>query len=521
MLVCSDGGAAPGRRPAALDCAPVYANRLPARLLAGSLLVFTPIASACASPDLGPPSSTTLALEVAEPTPTPTPDLELPPSNQPTPTPEPGVTPTPTPTPEPDFEPGLTDNTMTVAVIADITTGDVDSPPALAAWQAIEAWAAAVNDAGGLAGRRVRVRFIDTGLFSHDDAIREACEGEVFALVGSQALFDDEGLELLLDPDCSLLDMPATANTPRRRESPVTFLSNPFPNDLRLGGPAGFYAETFPDAVTSVATLFLDLPTTIINGEQQIEANTAEGLTYVYTPTVAFDDDYATHATTIAETDVQAVTWSADGERFIDLLSALEEEEVELGLYDCAGNCYRADWVAEAGALGEGVFTSLTTVPFEEADANFELTRYLFWLGRTDPEAVPDTVGVRAWAAGLLFEEAVNRAVRAGTDDYDPSLLTRASVLDAADTIDAWDARGLHGVSNPAEGLPSPCFVVMQLSQGAWVRVHPFGRGAFDCDADNLVQLIDTARLGLDEPITTDATPTPAPDVPTPTPDGG
>ncbi len=501
----------------------MHANRLPGRLLAGSLLVFVTIVSACASPDLGPPSSTTLALEVTEPTPTPTPDLELPPSNQPTPTPVPGVTPTPTPTPEPDFEPGLTENTMTVAVIADITTGAVDSPPALAAWQAIEAWAAAVNDAGGLADRRVRVRFIDTGLFSHDDAIREACEGEVFALVGSQALFDDEGLELLLDPDCSLLDIPATANTPRRRESPLTFLSNPFPNDLRLAGPARFFADTFPEAVTSAATLLLELPTTIINGEQQIEANTAAGFTYVYTPTVAFDEDYAVHASTVAADDIQAVTWGADGERFIDLLAALQEEEepVDVTLYDCAGNCYRADWVAAAGPLGEGVFSSLTTVPFEEADANFELTRYLFWLGRTDPDAIPDTVGVRAWAAGLLFEEAVNRAVLAGTDDYDPSLLTRSSVLDAADTIDAWDARGLHGVSNPADGLPSPCFVLMQLSQGAWVRVHPFGRGAFDCDEDNLVQLVDTARLGLDEPITTEPTPGPTPEpAPEPTPEG-
>ena len=133
----------------------------------------------------------------------------------------------------------------------------------------------------------------------------------------------------------------------------------------------------------------------------------------------------------------------------------------------------------------------------QEATTQIELTNYIFWLGRSFPEAEPDAVGISAWAAGLLFEEAVNRATNAGTSQFDPDLLTRANVRDAVDTIDSWTASGLHGEASPAAGQPSECFVVMRLVAGEWRRIYPFGPGNFECD-DNLLTLVETAELGTE-----------------------
>jgi len=93
----------------------------------------------------------------------------------------------------------------------------------------------------------------------------------------------------------------------------------------------------------------------------------------------------------------------------------------------------------------------------------------------------------------------VRRATNEGTPQFDPELLSRSAVLDAAETITEWNADGLHGDANPADGVGSPCFVLLTLVDGIWQRAHPFGRGLFDCEEDNLVTLESTAELGLAE----------------------
>ncbi|MDH3752836.1 MAG: ABC transporter substrate-binding protein [Acidimicrobiia bacterium] len=469
--------------------------------LVSTVLLGAMVATGCATPDLGPPSSTTLAIETPTPTPTPEADSALGPSNTTTTTTVTVETdPTPTPTPVPDPEPGITEDIIRIGVIADASTGAVGDDRGLSAWNAVAAWAQAVNDEGGLADRRVVVDFIDSAVFNHEDAVREACVANVFALVGSWALNDDQGLDMLLSPDCSLPDFAAEARTPRRRQSPATYGSNPFANNLSLAGPAAYLAEQFPDSVANAAAPVLDIESKIISGERLLETYTDAGWTITQRPVIALDADLTETAAQLAEAEIDALVWDADGGRLIDLLGALDELDALPTVVDCRQVCYDQDWVTAAGPLGEGVGVSLTNVPFEEADTAVELTLYEFWLGRARPDAVPDAVGLAAWSAGRLFEDAVNRATLEGTANYDPDRLTQAAVLDAAETITDWDANGLHGVSNPADDVPSPCFVALALVEGAWIRVHPFGRGEFDCEDGNVIELEATLELGLDNP---------------------
>lgn len=105
--------------------------------------------------------------------------------------------------------------------------------------------------------------------------------------------------------------------------------------------------------------------------------------------------------------------------------------------------------------------------------------------------------GFAAWVAGRLFEQAVADAVRFGSDDYDPALLTRENVLDAVRQIESWDARGAYGEASPASRIPSSCMVTMALTDGEWNRALPTERGAWDCSPENIAILRATADYGL------------------------
>ena len=133
-------------------------------------------------------------------------------------------------------------------------------------------------------------------------------------------------------------------------------------------------------------------------------------------------------------------------------------------------------------------------LPFEEPGDNVELVRYVLFLREeVDEEAEVDLIGLSSWASALLFEEAVNRAMFTSGGG-----LSREQVIESARTITEWDGRGLHGPTNPAEGIPSSCFLLMSPTPSGWIRRHPATQGTMDCDPDNLVELVESATLGID-----------------------
>lgn len=434
-----------------------------------------------------------------------------------TPTETPGPTAGPTATPSASsFEPGLSDELIRVGVVADLDTGDVTGALGQSAVEAVTAWAAAVNSIGGLAGRQVEVVALDAALFNHADAMEQACAGDIFALVGSTALFDGDGLETLNAQGCRLPDFPGEVHSQERLASPLTFVSNPSTARRYNRGWATYWSEREPEATTAAATLLPELAPFVVAGERMVEAASASGFTFVAQPQVPFDTDFEAEVAALAEAEVGAVTWAADGQRFIGLLQALRAAEVVPAVLDCGQACYSAAWLEAAGEVANGVSVWLPTLPLEELNESSELTRYVFWLQSTVPGAVPTAAGVNAWAGALLFEEAVRRAVGEGTSRFEPGSLTRAAVVEAAGTVAEWDANGIHGPTNPAEREPSPCFVILQVRRGSFQRVHPQRRGTLDCEPANLYTLEQTVEL--EAAVEEDAAPT---DAATPLPDDG
>ena len=87
--------------------------------------------------------------------------------------------------------------------------------------------------------------------------------------------------------------------------------------------------------------------------------------------------------------------------------------------------------------------------------------------------------------AALLFRDTVNRIVKEGGNNA----LTREALFEGLQSTTRFDADGLLGPANVAERIPSPCFVLMQVQKGAFVRVHPKRPGTLDCKKSNLIRI--------------------------------
>ena len=262
-------------------------------------------------PEAGPPASTSAPPTTAPPTTTTTlPDGETPPPTTTIPNPTGTIIPAPE-------VPGVTDTTIRVGVIADVETGGIADGRSRSAWGGVAAWAEAVNLFGGLGGRQIEVVYIDTGLFNHEDAIARACQGDIFAIVGSDALFDHEGLSQLGGEDCPVLDFPAAAHSPQRQGRAETFLSNPTPPAVAQVGPLQTLAEAAPDGVNAAAMILLDdLPTSIIRGEKEIEAALSQGYTTILEPTTQLSSLICAPQEMydqMAEQGVRSLLWPTDG----------------------------------------------------------------------------------------------------------------------------------------------------------------------------------------------------------------
>ena len=268
-----------------------------------------------------------------------TPDLQGPVVSSPelatpTPTPEPQDMVAPGPTAEP-IRSGVSDDVIRIGVIADSSTGNPVTGGSEAAWLAMRAWAQAVNSSGGLGGRDVEVVLFDANVFDHRAAIQEACESDIFALVGSYALFDGDGVDLLNDESCRLPDFPAAALSPARRESPVTFVSNPTSNTVWQAGPAQHLSERFPSAAAAVGTVVLDMPVAFYRAQRDIEAATEGGFNFVFEATAdVIDQGYDGLASAMLEANVLGITWSADRNRLMELLQARSDLYEQLPTFD-------------------------------------------------------------------------------------------------------------------------------------------------------------------------------------------
>jgi ABC-type branched-subunit amino acid transport system substrate-binding protein len=135
--------------------------------------------------------------------------------------------------------------------------------------------------------------------------------------------------------------------------------------------------------------------------------------------------------------------------------------------------------LSAGGAAVEGTYVWIQSLPFEEAEENEALAAYVDAVG----EGEVDTWGAQSWGAAIAFKQAVDDLVAA----EGPNAITRSALLDALRSLEDFDAAGMTGPRKLGEY--SPCYVMMQVKDGGFVRAWPEEPGTFDCEETNVVKV--------------------------------
>jgi hypothetical protein len=150
-------------------------------------------------------------------------------------------------------------------------------------------------------------------------------------------------------------------------------------------------------------------------------------------------------------------------------------------IWDCTLQCYDKGLIEQGGADVEDQYVSLLFLPFEETSTNKELKTFVKTVGKDEV----DGFAAQAWASGVLLQQAVEKIV----DESGVNGITRTALFESLDTFNAFDANGMIGTVDVAGRVPTPCFALLQVQDGKFVRVTPKKKGTFNCAKKNLQQV--------------------------------
>ena len=397
---------------------------------------------------------------------------------------------------------GITSDTITVLVMA-----DVGSPLAPGLFQGsidgVKAWANHVNAEGGLACRQIEV-------IEHDSAINPtettngflvACE-EAFALVGTTALFALDTTDLQSCPDAQsneigVPDFAYITTEPPHQCSVVTFATSRPNSECPYAGTGDravqsqvghvqYLLENVSANLNGVYLIPSDLPSTIATSMPQVRSFQEIGVVIDGEPGVSgftTQSEYGAYIQIMRDNNSNFAYSGSDDQSMIKWRSEAEAQglDVDSVIWMCQLACYTPSFL-EAGDVVENTYIWIWFLPFDETDTNQELADFMEAIN--DP--FPPAWAAGSWADGVLFEQVVNGIVA----ESGPNAITRQAVLEGARNLTSFDVNGWW---SPADYSTTenimPCFMLMQVQNNEFVRVHPAERGELDCNADNVVGL--------------------------------
>ena len=391
---------------------------------------------------------------------------------------------------------GITNSEIRLAVIA-----DVDTPVQPGLFQksvdAMNAWAKVVNKAGGIAGRKVVIDFIDSKLNPNEtrNAIIKACAND-FAMVGGEALFmsnvdDLVGCKNKAGAAIGIPDIPGLALDPNEQCSAASYVINglgPYCN-TKDQNPQTYVASQgdyryFLSKNKDLHGVFL-VPADLKSTKNSLLPwyNAAVDLG-IKKDGDGFYDAFQSQPQSALTPVVQAIkdnnstfAYSASDKMLGLRKEANLQGVTSVKVWGCTQACYSADFVKNGGTDVEGTYSQITTLPFyTEYQRNPTLKKLVAAVGGIDKV---DSNAMASWLAALLFEDAVAKASASG------GTLDRKAIFDALKQETKFDAQGIMGPTDVASHLPPNCIVMTQVKNGKLVRVYPSKVGTFDCNKKN------------------------------------
>jgi ABC-type branched-subunit amino acid transport system substrate-binding protein len=394
-------------------------------------------------------------------------------------------------------EVGVSATQINITVVAD--TGNPLKPGLFqGSIDGVKAWAASVNANGGLACRKVNVLTHDSFLTADEakNGVTTACTTSV-ALVGTTALsLNDmrpaEGCKDKAGAATGIPDLPVLQTEPAEQCSPISFAVIPNGGSCPYKGTGVRSYQSVTPAVewfkknvtTDLHGVFVvpsDLPSTITASTPIFTAITRTG--------VKMDAEFGASAfftqsqytPIIQSIKSHKATWVMNGLDYSGTMAMRKEAAAQgidsVKVWACSLQCYTTTFLSEGGNAVEGQYSWMQFLPFEDKGSNDALDTFLQY------DTKPDSFGLQAFSAGMLFQQVVEAIVAKSG----PNAITRSAILNQIRTVHDFDAGGLLVKTDIAGHNPSPCILIMQVKNHAWVRVDPLKPGTFDCDQPSAI----------------------------------
>jgi ABC-type branched-subunit amino acid transport system substrate-binding protein len=393
---------------------------------------------------------------------------------------------------------GVSATEITTEVMADtgsslapgLFQGNVDAMKAYAEW---------VNANGGIGCRQLKVEAWDSKLSPEEskNGIINACK-TALAMVGGNALFNPDVTVLGNCVDkagqpTGLPDFVALANDINEQCAPNSWViqavaetcpANGKPptgaRDLKAFTGALEYYKTKQPGLKGIFLVPGDLPTTVQSATYQIQANKQIGIDLYDSFKTSGSLQQAGFTPFVQSLKDNKANYVYNGSNDANMIKMRKETAAQgydgVKIWACSLACYTEKFKAE-GATVDNTYVWTQFLPFEEADSNASLKAYIDSVG-----GKPDSFGMQAWQAGMLFKATIDKIVAADG----PNAITRASVISTMKTITGFTAGGTMGPKD-AKGF-SDCFVMLQINGGTFTRVNGKA-GEFVCEPKNVITI--------------------------------
>lgn len=378
---------------------------------------------------------------------------------------------------------GVTPTTVKVGAVISIT-GPL--PGAFnAARDAIDSYFKALNEQGGICGRRVQLLVRDDGGDTANNArvTRQLLdEDEVFAFVGSQSANDD-GMASVLCPNGRSRGVPDIAFPIgwNHTECPTTY-GVPGQIQRRLIGEGASGSRYLNDVndITQVALFWLQESETSILSAWGFEAAMLKARPNLEVcfeqQTGVFETGFFQYVNNMkdkCDPDKTAVYMTMENNSNIRLAKAMDSQGFHPKVFAPTFTSYVASFIAEAEGTTEGAYIAVPQIPFERcAERNgkpvppcshAELQTYVTALNRFHPGSPrPGAFGGPAWGQGSLFAAGL-RACGAN--------LTRRCLLNFLDTTGPFTANGFVSPTAPGDHEVYHADLLLQVRGDRFVEV--------------------------------------------------
>ena len=345
--------------------------------------------------------------------------------------------------------------------------------------EAVTALFAAVNNAGGICGRKLNLSVEDDGQdVSHNSADIQDLIPKSLAFVGSTSDADNGGVPSM--EQAGIPDLGQAINF-ERGSMPNYFTAGTFGAQQRGGQDyiydtlaAGLKANGhFP---TKMAFLSFSIPISKLAAEQFSTVFQQAGSQICYTNYAVSPaaPNLTSDVLSMEQNGCNGVFTTMDVTGNAKLMQAMYNQGYHPSYAGTTLDGYTPAQISTAGQQqAQGFQVFLNFAPFNESQPAINM--YISQLHTYEPGKQPSAFGIEAWSSAQLFLYAL---IKSGPNP------TRSSIKSIIGGLTSWNTRGAMAPANESTRQPGNCLVDLQIKGNDFVRVWP--ASGFFC-SNNLV----------------------------------